>query len=231
MHDLFLVKTDLDDNDYPHIAYFENGLLMLQRFHPANVGHQYKQEGFLPYKDDSIILFEAVSSEKNQDTLFQHDNVDTFRCCISANDATEYSDPILIQQFKQLTDYKEILKKELKQITIYDAIILSKNVENDTLKINNFAYELYKQNQFLFSGIILKSIVNKFPDRTVSLLNYADAIWMHYYYSPSDQKKAIYFYQKYKKIMMESNRKKLIPSYVDQRIQFVDNIFVNFDVK
>lgn len=228
-HDIFLVKTDLDENEYPHIAYFENGLVILQRFHPANIGHQYKQEAFLPYKDDSIILFEAVSSEETKDSLFQHDDINIFKCCFSANDATEYSDPRLIQQFNQLTNYKEILKKDPSKITIYDAIILSQNVENDVLKINDFAYELYKKNQFLFSGIILKSITSKFPDRTVSLLNYADAIWMHYYYSPSNQKKSIYFYQKYKSVMIKNKKENLIPSYIEQRIQFIENLFVNFE--
>jgi hypothetical protein len=220
-----LLMTDLDDNEQPHVAYLEDNLLMLQRFHPAEIQHKYKKEAYLPYKNDGFILFSVLSNEDKNDSLFPHDTVDIFNCCFSANYSKEIKDIEALNLYRNFTDYSKILEKDAEKITIYDAIILSQNVKKDTLRINNYAYTLYSKNEFLYAGIILKSIVENDPDRTVALLNYADVIWKNYSNNPSLQSKAIPFYKKYKNNMIKENKEHLIPSYINQRLQFIENIY------
>lgn len=182
-----------------------------------------KKDWFL--EKSSYWIDESKEDNKSYPKKFE---VKRYSCCISLDKLDEARSKQLNQ-----SDYEDDIQKDLDYIDTkikenkfndlfsldyknpkifpvdfsYElSLILSqKNVE----RINNIAFFSVKYRQPIPAIIILRDIVNKFPDRVVAYLNLADA-----YYAVGDNVNAKKSYVKYASMMRDIGKENRIPKRV-----------------
>ena len=86
--------------------------------------------------------------------------------------------------------------------------------------LNDYAYELEKRGELKKSKYLLEKILEKFPDRDVANLNYADVLW-----KLKEKEKSEKYYNNYIKLLIKGNKiKKLLSN--NKEIYFSNTVIV-----
>lgn len=79
-------------------------------------------------------------------------------------------------------------------------------IKENITALNDYAYELEKRGELKKSKYLLEKILEKFPDRDVANLNYADVLW-----KLKEKEKSEKYYNNYIKLLIKGNKiKKLL---------------------
>lgn len=113
---------------------------------------------------------------------------------------------------------KALLAEALKEWDEYSASDLGKLITQKNLaNANDLAYYLQQNKKPLEASIILSSITQNFPERTVAYLNLGDALWD--LNSPGFQEASRKYYKIYSEKMKSSGKQNNIPKRVEERTQ------------
>jgi len=126
-------------------------------------------------------------------------------------DSIEIAQKIAIQTLRK--DSAEAAGKYLSDELISHLTEKYPLTKNNVQTYNDIGYVLVEANKNKQALYILLPIEKISPQRLPLYLNIADAYW------PSDKEKAREYYKKYKLLMIEKNKKNLIPERVEQRIK------------
>tara|TARA_R110002050_G_scaffold295303_1_gene454010 strand:- start:102 stop:770 length:669 start_codon:yes stop_codon:yes gene_type:complete len=97
-------------------------------------------------------------------------------------------------------------------------LMVQEPITNKTVEsYNNIAYYLEKLHREEYSVLLLKKILEKYPNRVVAYYNLGDAYWSHW-----KKDKAKSAYKKYIELMIKEGKEKKIPQKVKDRVDIKD---------
>lgn len=191
-----------------------------------NVG-KVKNKGFLKVSKESNVTYldftDGISGMYTNDTISIQNSGNSMNKYTHFKECNEkyihlikknYFDTLysLLSSQKNLSDF--VVSYQFSDI---NKMITEVPIKDDNIdQYNNLAYYLYKtKNGNQFAIVILKQIIQKYPQRTVAYLNLADSLW-----KAGRKDEACVNYKEYL-LLMKSQKKDLnkVPKYVEERIK------------
>lgn len=129
----------------------------------------------------------------------------------------EVDSPALIQRIllSRLADHDyEAITSYASDENIRATITRAPISKADVTSYNDIGFALAEAGDFDLALRVLRNVENIVPDRTVLLLNLADALW-----AKEQQREAETYYQKYHVKMKRAGKEKLIPTRVTARLK------------
>jgi hypothetical protein len=188
-----------------------------------------------PYRDEIYSLTgEPIPKETQFPTEFE---VKRIKCCVLLSDFKEQTPAYhalnknqSIAAIDQDIDYlKTILKTGKESSLFYKTALASDNnrkpIPADLIyelstaltgrnveTLNNYAFYMQKNGSSILATTLLRSIYEKYPQRTVTKINLADSYW-----EIGIKEKSCYLYSEYTNDMLHAGKKSLIPDRVHTR--------------